>query len=492
MMFPRASLIVLAACLACPVSAAQADGALRADAMLVPSGETVGEGAFFWLRSDSPAAELDAALLLRASSMHADVYERRATEVGPTPAVDPLESVTLASPPEVTQRPVDREDVVATAMRATGDFILTVRPLHEAPLHLQSDTGTIQATSFAGGAFTFTEGVDEGDNGAGADGGFTFSRVELPGAQVRLRTDTNGLHATIAGDLIVELQHMKLQVGNGDDELVIDTTTKTEALDPRLPGVTESAARARTESFARLVLTDATLDVSIPAFDGVSEWLLAAPTVTSAGSVIVVGAFGDARIGTHEYSLHGERATLDDVPPLALHAIEKDRLRIQSQAGAPDGGLLGAPSATSLAAGSVGVMLAFAAAGMGLAWLWRRGDMPHVEQAIARGRYRRAAVVAARIARRQPHREEAVVARAVALAKRGRHEQVIREVEERLRVHDASDGVLHYLLGVAYWESGGRGRARKFMREAAHRTPELRAAVADYVSIQSSETQAYV
>lgn len=484
---------VLVASLGLTPAAAQFDGALRADAMLIPSGTAQSDALFFWLRSDTGSDPIDVNFTITATTMHADVYERRAAQVGPTPAVGPVDGIVQGTPPQVTHTPYDLEDVAAIAARATGDMIVTVRAAGGGVVSIASATGSLQATPFGGGAFTFTGGVQEDDAGGDDDGGFTFSRVQLPGEQVRLRTETYGLSAVLTGDFIVEVQHVEFRVAADGEDLTIDTTTKFEAVDPALPDETMAAARSRMETFARLAVTDAVIELEVPTFDGVSEWLAARPEVEAAGPVVLVGAIGNARIGTRDYSLQGERVTLADVPPLALGAADDGMLRITA-ADRPQepAGFMATTAATAVTAGTVGLAVALLAAVIGIAWLWRRGDMPHVEDSIVRGRYRRAAAVAAKIAKRQPHREEAVVARAVALAKSGRHDQVIREVEHRLRLHDATDGVLHYLIGASYWQRGARSRARKYMREAVRRTPELRDAVAEFFPLQTHETQAYV
>lgn len=96
-----------------------------------------------------------------------------------------------------------------------------------------------------------------------------------------------------------------------------------------------------------------------------------------------------------------------------------------------------------------------------------------VEAALEANAFRRAAREARRILHRRPDSEDAMLSRAIALSKSGRHRAVAREVRHHLQARRPTDGVLHYVLGVAQQELGRLEEARASFEEAVRRTPAL-------------------
>lgn len=104
-------------------------------------------------------------------------------------------------------------------------------------------------------------------------------------------------------------------------------------------------------------------------------------------------------------------------------------------------------------------------------------ELRDVELALEAERYGRAARIAKRILRVRPGLEDAVLGRAIALSKAGRAGAAISEIHEHLAARGASDGSLHYVLGLSFLDVGREAEAGIALSEAVRRTPALRADV---------------
>jgi predicted Zn-dependent protease len=129
--------------------------------------------------------------------------------------------------------------------------------------------------------------------------------------------------------------------------------------------------------------------------------------------------------------------------------------------------------------GTGAVLALVAAIGVGvLRRVLRMPALADVEHAIEEGEYRRAAHMAGRILSRLPGSEEALLGRAIALSKHGDNQAVVAELSRHLAAKPASDGTLHYVLGLAQLEVGRKEEAQASLKEAVRLTPSLQAEVA--------------
>lgn len=140
----------------------------------------------------------------------------------------------------------------------------------------------------------------------------------------------------------------------------------------------------------------------------------------------------------------------------------------------------GSPLAASVADMEVGWPLAllvsvFPAIGIALATRRHQAhtSMRDVEQALRRGRYGRADRLSRRILRHDPFHESAQLSRAIALTRSGRPQAAVADVQRFLARHQASDGTLHYVLGMALLDLDRPDEARSALAAAVERTPSL-------------------
>jgi tetratricopeptide (TPR) repeat protein len=218
-------------------------------------------------------------------------------------------------------------------------------------------------------------------------------------------------------------------------------------------------------------------------------------TLQPSGPVDLTGATGQLTRGGRTVSLDDAEATLDAGNTFTL-APSGERLDIKVRpAPVQTRGFLAevpAPASAALVgAGAAAALLAAVAIGL-LRNVLRRPELADVERAIEEGSFRKAAYLAARILARRPGDESVLLGRAIALTKSGRPEQAVREVDAHLRGAPASDGSLHYVLGLAQLDLGRDAEGRAALREAVRLTPSLHTDVAPRLgSVASKETHGY-
>ena len=256
---------------------------------------------------------------------------------------------------------------------------------------------------------------------------------------------------TFTGDLVLELLGATLEATGRDGSATIESG---EWMEEAAPGVQEMR-----RAFTRIYLTDATVRLIVQG--GSPDLYFAAPDVVSeqAGESILLGFTGRLLRDGQDEQLSGDRVLLGAGHTLSLHAAG-------DVAAGPDGGRAWV---------AVTAILALAVAvGIGLARrLSGPADLRSIEAAIEAQRYDRAARIAKRVLRISPGLEDAVLGRAIALSKAGRAGAAISELHAHLARRPASDGSLHYVLGLAYLDVGRFDDARAALGEAVRLTPAL-------------------
>lgn len=356
-------------------------------------------------------------------------------------------------------------------------------------VHVYRLDGTIAYTlESGGGRFAAAETARMGPGGFGGDAiqgtpaaeePRTFGLVERPGPWVQHYLTEPKLSAVLRGDFIVELSGITLAVESAGGDGLLRSGKWRDPVDPNVPPQASTAAAAMTERFVRLHLTGAVLEF---ATEGGSPDLLWAASDVAAdftGPATLVdarGTLGQAQLSHERHQL--EAGNRVHFTPTADNALGLD---IGPSPLEPSGGTLASvPSPASAALIGTGAILALAIA-VGIGFVRRLLRLPalaDVEKALEEGEYRKAARLAGRILARLPGSEEALLARAIALSKSGHHEDVVAEVTRHLALRPASDGSLHYVLGLAQIDAGRPGEGQASLREAVRLTPSLQAEVA--------------
>lgn len=301
----------------------------------------------------------------------------------------------------------------------------------------------------------------------------------------------------VEGDLVLELWNVTLV---SDDGRVLESGEWRTPIDPALPKETMVVAQEARRAFLRLTLTGAELDIATAGGGPRVEW--AGPQVSSQheGPITLVGASGKLKGPDGDLVLDDERVVVP-ASTLALLPVQ-DGIDVQivppADAAAPQQPALNTivSSPVTLSVGIAALVILATAAGAAVVLVVRRRlrtpVLKEVEAAIAKAQYPRAAKLARRILRHEPDQEDALIGRAIALSRDGQPARVVREVEVHLKRREPSDGVLHYVLGLAYLDLGRNKEAESVLREAVRRTPRLQSDIQTRVPdllIQSPATQ---
>lgn len=363
-------------------------------------------------------------------------------------------------------------------------------------VHIFTLDGTVLfATNAGAGTITSTDGAvmcpgEWGENqcveGASsepvANNPPDFARVEAGGPMLSHVASAAGFTLTVTGDFVLEFYRVTLAGSATEGEREFSTGLYTRPLAPGLPTATEDAAGYQDRRFARLLLEDATIEVAAKSGLPRVAWAATELSAENSGAVTLNGVFGTmVRPNGEKVEHRGGQVILpagsrfDLQPGSGNMALAFDDERAETQATIVD---LASPQSATLV--GTGAILALAAAvGVGLLRRWNTAPaLADVERSIEAGHFRRAARLAKRILRRNPGFEDAVLARAIALAKSGRNERAARELSDHLAVSGASDGSLHYVLGLACMDLGRDDEGRAALREAVRLTPSLAVEVA--------------
>jgi hypothetical protein len=284
--------------------------------------------------------------------------------------------------------------------------------------------------------------------------------------------------ARVTGDVVLEIMGGVFEAKDRDESVVLESGVWTApAADVGVP----LGVDAQRQVLLRMFLHDATIDLSFQGDETDAFW--ASQTVASEhdGPADLEGATGEIATADGVVLLDHERFVVPPGNVLTMQPSEPGLALAVQPAATPAssaGGATAGPQTPALVA-VVAVLALLAAAGLGL--LHRANatpDLRQVELAIEGERYGRAARLAKRILRARPGYEDAVLGRAIALSRAGRAGAAISEIHQQLATRGASDGSLHYVLGLSFLDVGRVDEARVALAEAVRLTPALEADVA--------------
>lgn len=283
--------------------------------------------------------------------------------------------------------------------------------------------------------------------------------------------------ARIKGDLVLEIVGGTFEAKDRDEQVTLESG-KWSA--PAVPGSPLPGATEERRVLMRLFLEDATIHVGFQGATTDAYWASRSVESTTGGDTTLEGASGDVSTSDGIVPLSDDRyrvaaATLLTLTPGDAGMAVAMQPAVSTAATAGQSG----PGQGQTVAGIAAILALLVAAGLGLAHrLAAAPDLRQVELALEGERYGRAARIAKRILRARPGLEDAVLGRAIALSKSGRAGAAISEIHEHLATRGASDGSLHYVLGLSFLDVGREAEASIALAEAVRRTPALQADVA--------------
>jgi hypothetical protein len=499
---------LLAVLLATPLAAAQPPADRPIAANLVAQGASFQGGAdqsgrLVFLSVVAPPAS--AAPRLQATGHHIqarqfdnDGYELQTADLG-GPAFDTLRALNF-----LTGNPYKQSGLDAARLDLTGSP-------NGYEVHLMAAAGVPMAGHFEQGRQSMlrrpelsVHGVGEqGDRGTGvplaptpsptdtgAESGF-WSDQSAGDAHVLTEASAGRLH--LEGTFTLEVLGLDFHLSGDGPAADLHSGTTRDGLAPVAVGPLDSHLRAIHQSFLRIIVTDGTLDLGVPAARALQWSGLASDTAT--GPFRLANATGSVELASgQQQRLTGATYQMDGRYDLQANPSQQGlQLAVTGldEAGQP---LLPATQTVRIAASPIYWVAAAAVAGSAgitlliLALRRRQPTMADVESALEAGHFRRAARDAARLLRRRPGFEDAVLSRAIALSKLGRNQRVVREIQAHFATAEPSDGVLHYVLGLALKETGAPADAQAAWREALRRTPGLLPQVQPLLSGQQASS----
>lgn len=278
----------------------------------------------------------------------------------------------------------------------------------------------------------------------------------------------------VTGDFVLEMRGATLQGRGRDRDVTLESGSWHEPVHPaQAPG----QVYHQRDVLLRIFVTAGTLDLDVRAGSTVVAWASPGLAATPDGDMTLEGASGRLDAGQQARVLRGETYVLPPGNVLAF-APETSTLALDVReapaAAAPNG--LAFAGAVPVSVAATAVLALLGAIGLGALRRWGMpADLRGMEEAIERGRFAHAARLAKRVLRQRPDSEDAMLGRAIALAKHGRPAQAIEELHEHLDRCGATDGSLHYVLGASYLDVGRKSEARRALGEAVRRTPRLHA-----------------
>ncbi len=343
----------------------------------------------------------------------------------------------------------DRLGVVATASAVAGEVVKVFREV-QGPWNL-----------------SFTPTTYEGDwiiaNAGGGDN--TFS-----------------LH----GDLILEIYGVTIRASNATQSVEIETGSRNEPLNDDADVVVGAVARYSNETFVRLYMKQAHANLQVVNPEGSAQYAMDRAAAATEGRVLMQAAQGRIHhggqatdIGPRTYIVEGRyaisvagkgeqmRLTLDRQPE---SGTLEDLIRPVEPASSQQVRTTSPIAPLAIVGSAILLLVAGTAARV---WAMRRLDQDDLEAALESQEFGRAARIGQQLLRRDYGNEEAAIGRAIALTKAGAPNQAIVELHERFHEGDPSDGVLHYVLGMAHLALDQREQARSAFSEAVRRTPDL-------------------
>ncbi|MEA3190807.1 MAG: hypothetical protein QOD77_1389 [Thermoplasmata archaeon] len=284
---------------------------------------------------------------------------------------------------------------------------------------------------------------------------------------------------TWRGDFTLEAVGISGEVATPSRAWAFESGRWESALAPGQPGQ-ESLHEVR-EVFLRVLVEDGVLTFSSP--DAAASWSGPSLLSTYVQGVAVVQSATGMVAAADDPPVHVSSPQLELRGPQGLAArpegsvLDLDLVPVDAEGHPiPDGPVYASPPDAILegvAAGTVVLVAGLACTYLVYRRMRRLPILADVEAALEANAFRRAARDARRILLRRPDSEDAMLSRAIALSKSGRHRVVVREVRHHLQTRRPTDGVLHYVLGVAQHELGRLEEARSSFEEAVRRTPAL-------------------
>lgn len=328
--------------------------------------------------------------------------------------------------------------------------------------------------------FTIDGIEDKGDQGDGMQGSLDedegyWSAPVAPTAHVLTEAGAGALRLT--GTFTIEVVGFDFRLTGAGEPADLHSGVTYGSLVPGGAAPVDGHARTFQESFLRITVTEGTLQLVAPA--GALQWSgPAASTVTD--GVTMEDATGSIQLADgQQQRLTGASYRLEGRFDLQANPAEQG-LQLAATGLDEEGRPLVPASTFVQQAASSFYWLAVAAVGgsaaitaLAILLLRRRPTMADVESALEAGHFRRAARDASRLLRLRPGFEDAMISRAIALSKLGRNRRVVREIRAHFEQREPSDGVLHYVLGLALRETGAPADAQAAWREALRRTPGL-------------------
>lgn len=471
-------LLALFACLLLvpPAMAVEYQG-MSVSRILAAGHESEATAGFVAIHADPDGDEADLRLHLNAATVEGTLYERRYISTG----ADAVVEIGQAVQPQVTRHAVSWEAAEMQQVTAGRSAQITLEGTALEVPRLIAGESEIRAvdTPYYDELRGLGSGVEDGATEDPEDWS-TFRNRYIDGAWVLGQTSAPGFEVALDGDFEIELRDIDLIVRSASGEETITTRPYEERYHALQPDGTAMLVRTIVEPFLRISLDKADATVAMPLLQGTAYWLADEQATRPMGHVTLQDAQGAVIIGGEKQTLTGEDVTLREPSAFTL-APNGQRMALAGPVttAAASGLAMGPIDADTwvLTALAVGLLLAAIA---GLYFLVRRpvaARLQRVEHAIEKGSFDRAAKLAGRVLAKDPADERAAVARAVALSKAGHHGQVIEELEPRLAAAKPTDGVLHYLAGLAHMNQGAKGKANRLLRQAADLTPSLNGAV---------------
>ncbi|HUR61648.1 MAG TPA: hypothetical protein VM286_04720 [Candidatus Thermoplasmatota archaeon] len=315
---------------------------------------------------------------------------------------------------------------------------------------------------------------------------------------------TEALSATLhlAGTFTIEVIGLDFDLRGDGGSTQLHSGVQRDRL---VPGVDAYKVR---QDFLRIEVTDGSLDLGVrlaPAMTAsvngqsvpdatLAQW--SGPGADSAsGSISLDGATGSfLRADGQQQRLTGSSYRFEG--RYELHANPSEQGLQLGITGLDDQGQPLSPATQTVrpVASTLAWLIALAAAAVAagatvaIVLLRRHPTMADLESGLETGHFRRVVRDSARILRKRPGFEDAVISRSIALSKLGRNGRVVREVRTHFASREPSDGVLHYVLGLALKELGETAQAQEAWKEAVRRTPGLLPQVAPFFPAQQASS----
>jgi len=479
--WPLAAAVAMALLLAAPAGAlpSLASGEITGNAVRLEgrANATVTVEALAFGRPDGAGAP---ALVLTADTLAWSTAEDSGAVAGPNGDVSTVGSTRAAEP---YPAPVTEHHATLAFTDAQAAYLVHVFAVGD-PLEGAAAFPGATLVTFQHPYMTESQGIDEmqpTDPNPSDMPNARFWPHALGGAMVLLTPDPAS-SLDLTGDFVLEVIGLQgtLHADSGDHDV-----RSGDWQTPVAPGVPLAVAHNEDRAFVRIAVHSGSLHVRSAA-DAPMQWAADGGGFQLSGAAQFHAARGAAVTPSGD-QVQVDAASFTVQGPLGLQA-SPDVAGVHTRLWGigPDGQPIAPAGQAARLPLDLALPLAAVAAGLAalaiLAWaaLRRFGPAPRmedVEAELAAGRYLRAARDAGRILRRSPQLETALISRAIALTKAGRPQRVVREVQAHLARRAPSDGVLHYVLGVAQLDLGARPEAEAAFAQAVRRTPALAADV---------------